>query len=121
VDRRDRDRADLRRALADGEPVGADIAHRLVLPLVEPRLAAALLFAGSLVPRAVLAEARRVTLPLLVLLQRDDEGDDRQRALDLFDAFGSAEKALHANMGGHTGVPAPEGEAAARFLARHLR
>ena len=26
-------------------------------------------------------------------------------ALDLFDAFGSTEKTLHANMGGHTGVP----------------
>ncbi len=26
-------------------------------------------------------------------------------ALELFDAFGSAEKTLNANMGGHTGVP----------------
>jgi hypothetical protein len=56
-----------------------------------------------------------------VLLQWDDVGNDRQMALDLFDAFGSKEKTLHANVGGHTGVPSFEGDDAIRFLARHLR
>jgi dienelactone hydrolase len=152
-------RADLRRALAAGEPVD-EIVDRLVSPLVdaavpewraaldallslpgiggpvgyaggliaigirlavvEPRLSAALLFAGSYVPRAMVAEARQVTVPLLVLLQWDDEGNDRQLALELFDAFGSREKTLHANMGGHTGVPHFEGDAGNRFFARHL-
>jgi hypothetical protein len=65
-------------------------------------------------------EARRVTIPLHVLLQWDDEGNDRHAALDLFDAFGSQEKTLQANLGGHTGVPAFAGEDAARFFARHL-
>ncbi|WP_433783564.1 alpha/beta hydrolase [Actinomycetospora sp. CA-101289] len=155
----DEARADLRRAVAAGEPVD-DAVDRLVLPLVEeavpewralldallplpevrgpagyaggviaiglrlalvePRIAAAVLFAGSFVPRAMVEEARRVTVPLHVLLQWDDEGNDRQRSLDLFDAFGSAEKTLHANTGGHTGVPAFAGEAANAFLARHL-
>ena len=55
-----------------------------------------------------------------MLLQWDDEGNDRQMALDLFDAFGSEEKTLHANTGGHTGVPHFEGEDANRFFARHL-
>jgi hypothetical protein len=41
-------------------------------------------------------------------------------ALDLFDAFGSEQKTLHANMGGHTGVPAFAGEEANRFFVRHL-
>ena len=50
----------------------------------------------------------------------DDEGNDRQVALDLFDAFGSKEKTLHADTGGHTGVPSFEGDAASRFFARHL-
>jgi hypothetical protein len=153
-------RADLRRALAAGEPVDDEIVDRLVLPLVEqavpewraaldallalpgiggpvgyaggviaigvrlavvePRIVAALLFAGSFVPRAVFEEARQVGIPLLVLLQWDDEGNDRQRALELFDAFGTREKTLHANMGGHTGVPQFEGEAGNRFFARHL-
>ncbi len=91
------------------------------LAVVEPRISAALLFAGSFVPRALVEEARRVTIPLLVLLQWDDEGNDRQQALDLFDAFGSPEKTLHANTGGHTGVPRFEGDDANRFFARHLR
>ena len=90
------------------------------LAVVEPRIAAAVLFAGSFVPRTLVEEARRVIIPLLVLLQWDDEGNDRQLALDLFDAFGSREKTLHANLGGHTGVPGFEGDDANRFFARHL-
>ncbi|MFE1752434.1 dienelactone hydrolase family protein [Streptomyces anandii] len=154
-------RADMRRAIEAGEPVGEEMVDALVLPLVEesvpewraaldallplpeiggpvgysggvisigirmavaePRVSAAVLFAGSFVPRAILEEARQVTIPLHVLLQWDDEGNDRQVALDLFDAFGSKEKTLQANMGGHTGVPQFAGEAAAQFLARHLK
>ncbi|MES9538244.1 alpha/beta hydrolase [Actinomadura sp. NPDC000600] len=153
-------RADLRRAVEAGEPVGDEIVDRLVLPLVdkgvpewrttldallalpeiggpvgfsggviaigvrlavvEPRISAAVLFAGSFVPRVIFEEARQVTIPLHVLLQWDDEGNDRQAALDLFDAFGSKEKTLHANMGGHTGVPQFAGDAAAAFFTRHL-
>ncbi len=41
-----------------------------------------------------------------MLLQWDDDGNDRDLALRLFDAFGSREKTLQANLGGHTGVPA---------------
>ncbi|WP_028661328.1 dienelactone hydrolase family protein [Nocardioides insulae] len=107
-----------------GGPVGFSggvIAVGVRLALVEPRIVAAGLFAGSYVPRAIFDEARQVTIPLHVLLQWDDEGNDRQLALDLFDAFGSAEKTLQANMGGHTGVPAWAGEDASRFFARHLR
>ncbi|MGW2614147.1 dienelactone hydrolase family protein [Streptomyces sp. NPDC001500] len=100
---------------------GGVISIGVRLAVVEPRISAAVLFAGSYVPRAVFEEARQVTVPLHVLLQWDDEGNDRQAALDLFDAFGSEEKTLNANMGGHTGVPEHAGEAAARFLARHLK
>ncbi|AGM02952.1 dienelactone hydrolase family protein [Amycolatopsis keratiniphila] len=100
---------------------GGVIAIGTRLAVVEPRLEAAVLFAGSYVPRSILEEARQVSIPLHVLLQWDDEGNDRQQALDLFDAFGSKEKTLNANMGGHTGVPWFAGEAAGRFLARHLK
>ncbi len=100
---------------------GGIIAIGVRLALVEPRIAAVGLFAGSFVPRVMFDEARQVTIPLHVLLQWDDEGNDRQLALDLFDTFGSPEKSLHANMGGHTGVPRYAGEDAARFFARHLR
>jgi len=107
-----------------GGPVGyagGVIAIGIRLAVVEPRIAAALLFAGSFVPRALFEEARQISIPLLVLLQWDDEGNDRQMALDLFDALGTREKTLHANMGGHAGVPPFEGEAGNRFFARHLR
>ncbi|MFE2111178.1 alpha/beta hydrolase [Kitasatospora sp. NPDC059463] len=154
-------RADLRRVMAAGEPVTAEIVDALILPLVdravpewratldallalpeiggpvgyeggvisigvrlaavEPRIAAANLFAGTFVPGAIAEEARRVTVPLQVLLQWDDEGNDRQASLDLFDALGSEEKTLHANMGGHAGVPHFELDAGARFFARHLK
>ena len=106
-----------------GGPVGISggiIALGVRLALAEPRIAAAGLFAGSFVPRVILEEARRVTIPLHVLLQWDDEGNDRQLALDLFDAFGSREKTLQANMGGHAGIPAHAAEDAARFFLRHL-
>ncbi|WP_426320796.1 alpha/beta hydrolase [Microbacterium sp. E-13] len=100
---------------------GGVIAIGVRLAAVEPRLVAAGLFAGSFVPASIREEARQITIPLHVLLQWDDEGNDRQMALDLFDAFGSSEKTLQANMGGHTGVPSYAGEDAARFFARHLR
>ncbi|MFC6345476.1 alpha/beta hydrolase, partial [Nocardioides hankookensis] len=99
---------------------GGVVAIAVRLAVVEPRLVAAGLFAGSFVPQATYDEARRVTIPLHVLLQWDDEGNDRQAALDLFDAFGSAEKTLQANLGGHTGVPSYAGEDTARFFERHL-
>ncbi|MFL6142826.1 MAG: tyrosine-type recombinase/integrase [Labedaea sp.] len=41
--------------------------------------------------------------------------------LALFNAFGSAKKALHANMGGRIGVPQFEGDSGNRFFARHPR
>jgi hypothetical protein len=90
------------------------------LAWVEPRVAAAGLFAGSFVPRSIIEEARRVTVPVHVLLQWDDRGNDRQAALDLFDALGSKEKTLQANLGGHTGIPAHAAEDAGRFFVRHL-
>jgi len=107
-----------------GGPVGYSggvIAIGVRLCVVEPRITAAGLFAGSFVPRTTFEEARRVTIPVHVLLQWDDEGNDRQAALNLFDALGSREKTLQANLGGHTGVPPFAGDDAARFFARHLR
>ncbi|TXS48091.1 alpha/beta hydrolase [Streptomyces sp. uw30] len=91
------------------------------LAVAEPRIAAAGFFAGGYVPRTQREEARQVTIPLLFLLQWDDEGNPRQRALDLFDAFGTKEKTLHANLGGHTGTPWFELEDGGRFLGRHLK
>jgi dienelactone hydrolase len=106
-----------------GGPVGYSgwTALGIRLAVVEPRIAAAGFFAGGYVPLAQREEARQVTVPLLLLLQWDDEGNPRQRALDLFDAFGSKEKTLHANLGGHLGTPWFEREDGDRFFGRHLK
>jgi hypothetical protein len=106
-----------------GGPVGYSggvISVGVQLAAVEPRIVAAGLYAGSFIPRVIMERARDVTIPVHVLLQWDDEHNDRRAALDLFDALGSREKTLQANMGGHTGVPPHAGEDAARFFARHL-
>ncbi len=105
-------------------PVGISgglISLGIRLALVERRIVAAGLYAGSFVPLSIVEEARRLTIPLHMLLQWDDESGNRQEMLDLFDALGSAEKTLQANLGGHTGVPAYAGEDVARFFERHLR
>ncbi|MEU9087190.1 alpha/beta hydrolase [Streptomyces sp. NPDC048357] len=106
-----------------GGPVGYSgwTAVGIRLAVAEPRIAAAGFFAGGYVPLAQREEARQVTVPLLFLLQWDDEGNPRQRALDLFDAFGTREKTLHSNLGGHTGTPWFEVEDGARFFDRHLK
>jgi hypothetical protein len=106
-----------------GGPVGISggvIAIGVRLAAVEPRIVAAGLFAGSFVPRSIVEEARRVTIPLHVLLQWDDRGNDRQMALNLYDAFGSQEKTLQANTGGHTAIPTFAADDAGRFFLRHL-
>ena len=106
-----------------GGPVGYEggvIAIGIRLAVVEPRISAAVFFGGGFVPGTLLEAARQVTIPLQFLLQWDDEGMERQPVLDLFDAFGTKEKTLHANLGGHAGVPWFEVDDAARFFGRHL-
>ncbi|MGI8880616.1 MAG: alpha/beta hydrolase [Jatrophihabitans sp.] len=105
-----------------GGPVGYSgmTAVGIRLAVVEPRISAAGLFAGGFAPRAQREEARQVTIPLQFLMQWDDEGNDRKLALDLFDAFGTKEKTLHANLGGHAGTPWFEVEEGNRFVARRL-
>ena len=80
-----------------------------------------LLRRGLRAPRPCARRPGRSPFRCMFLLQWDDEGNDRQRALDLFDAFGTKEKTLHANLGGHAGTPWFEVEDGARFFARHLK
>jgi pimeloyl-ACP methyl ester carboxylesterase len=106
-----------------GGPVGYEgmTAIGIRLAMVEPRISAVVFFAGGFVPDVLREAARQVTMPLQFLLQWDDEGMERQPALELFDAFGTREKTLHANLGGHGGVPWFEVDHAARFFNRHLK
>jgi hypothetical protein len=106
-----------------GGPVGYDgmTAIGMRLALAEPRISAVVFFGGGFVPHTLVEEAQQVTIPLQFLLQWDDEGVERQPTLDLFDTFGTREKTLHANLGGHAGVPWFEVDDSARFFARHLK
>lgn len=88
------------------------------LTAVEPRITAAVF--GCLGHESLTEAAAQITVPIEFLLQWDDELVDRQSGLTLFDAFASKEKSLHANAGGHAGVPRFEVDSAARFFARHL-
>ncbi|MFI5715703.1 alpha/beta hydrolase [Nocardia sp. NPDC051750] len=88
------------------------------LAAVEPRICAAIF--GCLGQESLTDAAEQITVPIEFLLQWDDELVDRASGLALFDAFGSTEKTLHANAGGHTGVPRFEIDSATRFFARHL-
>lgn len=60
------------------------------------------------------------TIPLLYLQQWDDELFPRADGLKLFDLFGSELKTMHANPGGHLGLPRAELEDMIVFFRRHL-
>ena len=90
------------------------------IPLIaaEPRITAAVLGLAGADGLATLAN--QITVPVEFAVQWDDEFIPRDSALGLFDAFGSADKTLHANSGGHLALPRFEIDSAVRFFARHL-
>ncbi|MFC8734219.1 dienelactone hydrolase family protein [Luteimicrobium sp. NPDC057192] len=95
---------------------GGEMGFRLVP--AEPRITAAVL--GLIGSEWLLEPASRITVPVELALQWDDEGNPRDAVLALYDALGSVEKTLHANPGGHFRVPMFEIDSAVRFFARHL-
>jgi len=64
--------------------------------------------------------ARSITIPVLFVLQWDDQLMTRDAGLDLFDAIGSEDKAMHVFPGGHVDTPLYERDAYDVFFARHL-
>jgi dienelactone hydrolase len=84
----------------------------------ESRVRAAVLGLGG--AEVSVESAARITVPVEFLAQWDDERVPRTQSLALFDAFASAEKTLHANLGKHGAVPAFEIDSTLRFFARHL-
>ena len=98
---------------------GMTIANAIGISLAaaDPRIRAAI-FGGVFVHDAVLEAARRVTIPIQLLLPWDDPEIDRESDLALFDAFGSQEKTLPAFQGWHFTLPADRIDT--RFFARRL-
>ncbi|MDQ7905060.1 alpha/beta hydrolase [Phytohabitans sp. ZYX-F-186] len=99
---------------------GVSLGCGLGVPFVaaESRVRAAVLGLGGALASA--EDAARVTVPVEFLVQWDDERVPRAQSLALFDAFGSAEKTLHANPGKHAEIPAFELDSTVRFFTRHL-
>lgn len=92
------------------------------LPFVasEPRIDCAVLGLMGLSVDARGASARAITVPVLFLVQWDDELVTRSDALTLFDTLASTDKTMHVNPGAHAAVPAEEIAATERFFAKHL-
>ena len=86
----------------------------------EPRVKAAVLgLAGIHTPDFEKA-AHSITIPLIFMCQWNDEVAPRDASLALYDAFGSQEKSMHVNPGGHLGIPPFEREQWEQFYLRHL-
>jgi dienelactone hydrolase len=64
--------------------------------------------------------APRVTVPVLFVMQWDDERFERQGQLDLFDRLGAKDKRLHAYPGQHVDNGPEAFEVEAAFLKRYL-
>jgi dienelactone hydrolase len=102
---------------------GVSMGARYGIPLVatEPRIQAAVLGLFGLLPDPTFrASVEAITVPLLFLLQFNDELMTPESGLKLWDAFGSKEKTMHINPGPHVGIPTFERESSATFFARHL-
>lgn len=65
-------------------------------------------------------QAAAVTVPVLFLAQWHDELMTRDTMIALWEAFGSSEKTMHVNPGGHVQVPRFERQASVDFFRRHL-
>ena len=64
--------------------------------------------------------ASQVTMPVLFMMQWDDERFEREGQLDLFDRLGAHDKRLHAYPGQHADNGHEAFEVAAAFLKRYL-
>ncbi|MDF0530717.1 alpha/beta hydrolase [Tsukamurella sp. 8F] len=101
--------------------LGMTVAAMIGIPYVasDPRVTAAV-FGGAVASPSVLAAARSITIPTDYILSWDDPELPRSSGLEVFDAFGSAEKTLHAHAGDHRHVPRHISFGGADFFTRHL-
>jgi dienelactone hydrolase len=107
---------------------GVSMGTRYGIPLVanEPRIVAAVLGLyglfeeGRTVPKGFGDDVRKIKVPLIFVFQRSDTLMTLQNGIDLYDAFGSKEKAMHVNPGGHTGIPVSEQHKWKPFFVNHL-
>jgi dienelactone hydrolase len=105
---------------------GLSLGARYGVPLVaaEPRITAAVLglwgYAAATDPPSVAEAARQITIPLVFLLQWDDELYPREGGLALFDLLASRRKTLRASPGMHMEIPPAAIADGVRFLSDEL-
>ncbi len=109
------------------EPVGywgVSMGTAIGVPFVAqcPTIACAVFGLAGLRPNApeFAAAANAITIPIEFVFQWSDAVAPREHGIALFDAFGSKEKSMHINPGGHLDIPNFEGASWERFFARHL-
>jgi pimeloyl-ACP methyl ester carboxylesterase len=110
-----------------GGPVGywgVSMGTAIGVPFVaaEPRITAAIFGLAGLREGAadMEAAAKSITIPLMFVFQWEDAVAPRETGIALFNAFGSTEKTMHINPGGHMDIPAFEGHDWEAFYVRHL-
>jgi dienelactone hydrolase len=92
------------------------------LPFVasEPRIDCAVLGLMGVAPGAEPRSATSLQIPVLFLVQWDDELVDREWCFNLFGLIASKDKSMHVNPGKHAAVPVEEINASERFFSKHL-
>jgi pimeloyl-ACP methyl ester carboxylesterase len=110
-----------------GGPVGywgVSMGTAIGVPFVaeEPRIACALFGLAGLRPNApeFEAAAQAIRIPVEFVFQWEDAVASREHGLALFNAFGSTDKTMHINPGGHMEIPDFESASWERFFVRHL-
>ncbi len=93
------------------------------LPFVasEPRIDAAVLGLMGVAPDANPRSATSLSIPILFLVQWDDELVPHEMAFALFGKIASKDKTMHVNPGLHAAVPADEIRHSEEFFAKHLK
>jgi dienelactone hydrolase len=105
---------------------GVSMGTMIGLPFVasEPRVRCAvlgLMGLGGGTGERLEAAARSLSIPVLFVFQWDDQLMSRQSGLELFDALGTKDKAMHIFPGGHVNTPMYERDSYDAFFMRHMR
>ena len=103
---------------------GVSMGTAIGVPFVasEPRIRCAVFGLAGARPNApdFLESAKNIQIPVEFVFQWDDAVAPRDHGIALFDAFGTKEKTMHINPGGHMEIPTFESDAWLSFFQRHL-
>jgi dienelactone hydrolase len=103
---------------------GVSMGTAIGVPFVasEPRIKCAVFGLAGLRAGATALEqaANVISIPVEFVFQWEDAVAPREAGIALFNAFGSREKTMHINPGGHVEIPNFEGASWQAFFTRHL-